>query len=81
MAISAILKVQKLPNTKFIKKTGVLPMVFKMATEWKRYKCPRCGKLFDEEDMQLLPGVHCPYCGYRIILKNRPPIAKKVKAV
>jgi len=51
------------------------------AIEWKPYMCPRCGRKFDQKDMELLPGVHCPYCGYRIILKTRPPIAKRVKAI
>ncbi|RLE82689.1 MAG: DNA-directed RNA polymerase subunit P [Thermoprotei archaeon] len=40
----------------------------------------KCGKTFDQEEMSILPGVHCPYCGYKIIMKVRPPIVKRVKA-
>jgi len=47
---------------------------------WKKYKCMKCGKTFDQEEMSILPGVHCPYCGYKIIIKIRPPIVKKIKA-
>jgi len=52
-----------------------------LALEWKPYSCPKCGRRFDQKDMEFLPGVHCPYCGYRIILKTRPPVAKRIKAV
>jgi len=50
------------------------------STGRKMYMCLRCGKLFSKEDMELTPGVRCPKCGYRIILKTRSPAAKRIKA-
>ncbi len=44
------------------------------------YKCGRCGKTFEAEELKLIPSIMCPYCGYRVIYKVRPPVAKKVKA-
>jgi len=49
--------------------------------QWKPYICLRCHKVFDSKDMELLPGIHCPYCGYRIIAKTRPPVVKRIKAI
>ncbi len=46
-----------------------------------RYKCALCGKEFDSRELEMLPGVRCPYCGFRVIFKVRPPIVKKVKAI
>ena len=51
------------------------------AREEHMYRCLRCGKTFTKEEMETLPGVRCPYCGYKIIVKLRPPIAKRVKAI
>ncbi|MCD6247493.1 MAG: DNA-directed RNA polymerase subunit P [Candidatus Diapherotrites archaeon] len=41
------------------------------------YKCARCGREFDN-----MPKgqVRCPFCAYRIVLKVRPPVTKKIKA-
>jgi len=52
-----------------------------MSTGEKIYKCTNCGKIFSKEELELLPGIHCPYCGWTIIVKLRPPIAKKIKAI
>ncbi|RLG21119.1 DNA-directed RNA polymerase subunit P [Candidatus Micrarchaeota archaeon] len=38
------------------------------------WKCFRCGKKIDD-----INAVKCPYCGYRILIKERPPIAKKLR--
>ncbi|NPA23473.1 MAG: DNA-directed RNA polymerase subunit P [Crenarchaeota archaeon] len=48
----------------------------------KLYTCLRCGKSFSKEDLDTLSGmgVKCPFCGYRIIMKNRSPSAKRIKA-
>jgi len=46
-----------------------------------RYKCGRCGREFDEKDIELLPGIKCPYCGYRVIYKVGPATIRRVKAV
>lgn len=42
------------------------------------YKCMNCGKELSEEDLK--KRIRCSYCGYRILLKKRPEIVKKVKA-
>jgi len=40
------------------------------------YECGRCGKVLEN----VADSIRCPYCGYRIIYKTRPIVAKKVKA-
>ena len=41
------------------------------------YKCAKCGERFDK----LQEGViRCPTCAFRVIYKERGPIAKKLKA-
>ncbi len=40
------------------------------------YICRNCGKKIKDIDK----FVTCPYCGSKIIVKERPPIAKTVKA-
>lgn len=47
----------------------------------KMYKCTKCGKEFSKSDMEILPGVKCPHCGWRIVLKLRAPVIKKIKAI
>ena len=39
------------------------------------YKCLHCGAEIKSIDK----FVRCPYCGYRIVIKERPQIAKEVK--
>lgn len=34
------------------------------------YKCLQCGKTIDLE--QVKEKIRCPYCGYRIIIKQTP---------
>ncbi|MFB6470667.1 MAG: DNA-directed RNA polymerase subunit P [Vulcanisaeta sp. AZ3] len=41
------------------------------------YMCLKCGRIFALEDM-ITPGVHCPYCGYRIIVKVRSFQTKRI---
>ncbi len=41
------------------------------------YKCVKCGKEFDELPKGL---VRCPSCAYRVLIKLRSPVTKKVKA-
>ena len=43
----------------------------------KMYMCLKCGRVFSLEDM-ITPGVHCPYCGYRIIVKIRSFQTKRI---
>ena len=45
------------------------------------YKCGRCEREFDRTQLELLPGIRCPYCGYRVIYKVRRIGVKKVKAI
>ncbi|MCK4634861.1 MAG: DNA-directed RNA polymerase subunit P [Candidatus Aenigmarchaeota archaeon] len=42
------------------------------------YKCMNCEKSVTQEDLK--KRIRCPFCGYRIIVKNRPEIIKKVEA-
>ncbi len=46
----------------------------------KMYVCLRCGRTFSPEDM-ITPGVHCPYCGFRIIVKLRSFQAKRIPRI
>ncbi|GAB6947479.1 hypothetical protein JCM16161A_16090 [Vulcanisaeta sp. JCM 16161] len=46
----------------------------------KIYMCLRCGRIFSLEDM-ITPGVHCPYCGYRIIVKIRSFQTKRISHI
>ncbi|ABL77916.1 TFIIB-type zinc ribbon-containing protein [Thermofilum pendens] len=47
----------------------------------KTYRCLRCGQVFTKEEQERLPGVRCPYCGFRIVEKVRLPVPKRVKAL
>jgi len=40
------------------------------------YRCVRCGKEFEE-----LPKdqVRCPYCAYRVVIKVRSNVTKRIK--
>lgn len=40
------------------------------------YICQKCKRRIEEQESSLT----CPYCGYKIFRKERPQIAKKVKA-
>ncbi len=40
------------------------------------FKCISCGKVTEK----LEGRIRCPYCGYRIFMRERPKIVKKVKA-
>jgi|PlaIllAssembly_1097288.scaffolds.fasta_scaffold1682007_2 DNA-directed RNA polymerase subunit P len=44
------------------------------------YKCLNCGKNVDA-NFKTAKKVICPHCGYRILVKARPKVARKVKAV
>lgn len=39
------------------------------------YRCAKCEKQIEELDQ-----VRCPYCGFRIIVKERPKVVKRVKS-
>jgi DNA-directed RNA polymerase subunit P len=40
------------------------------------YVCQNCGKKIEKIEN----FITCPYCGYKILVKERPPVVKKVKA-
>ncbi|HEX17369.1 MAG: DNA-directed RNA polymerase subunit P [Thermoplasmata archaeon] len=42
------------------------------------YRCGNCKKKVDLNVESI--GLQCPYCGSKIFYKERPPIAKRVKA-
>jgi len=42
------------------------------------FKCLDCQKTISAE--QLNEKIRCPYCGYRIMIKERPKIPVRVKA-
>ncbi|MEM2340302.1 MAG: RNA polymerase Rbp10 [Candidatus Bathyarchaeia archaeon] len=46
-----------------------------------RYVCMDCGAEVTSEQLSLTPEIKCPFCGYRVLKKARPPIVKKVKAI
>ncbi|MEM5793197.1 MAG: DNA-directed RNA polymerase subunit P [Candidatus Aenigmatarchaeota archaeon] len=39
-------------------------------------KCVNCGK----ETEKIIDRVRCPFCGFRVFVKKRPKIIKKVQA-
>ncbi|WP_455367375.1 hypothetical protein [[Eubacterium] cellulosolvens] len=44
------------------------------------YQCLTCGAKITSEELTLTPEIKCPFCGYRILKKVRPPIVKNLKA-
>lgn len=42
------------------------------------YKCLKCGKEIEME--QIKEKIRCPFCGFRIIAKDRPKKTVKVPA-
>lgn len=44
------------------------------------YSCLRCGTVTSNEEIDRLPEIKC-ICGYRVFVKKRPPLVKKVKAI
>jgi DNA-directed RNA polymerase subunit P len=44
------------------------------------YKCVQCGAGITSDQLASMLGIKCPYCGYRVLRKIRPPIVKRVKA-
>ncbi|MBI4015916.1 MAG: DNA-directed RNA polymerase subunit P [Candidatus Aenigmarchaeota archaeon] len=42
------------------------------------YKCVSCMKSIEFDNLK--EKIRCPYCGYRIIVKERPKTVRKVLA-
>jgi len=45
------------------------------------YECLSCGSKITADQLAMIPEIKCPYCGYRVLKKTRPPVVKHVKAV
>lgn len=41
------------------------------------YACMKCGKKVKSEELSL-HSIRCPYCGNKVMLKETPPLLKKV---
>ncbi|ABL88075.1 DNA-directed RNA polymerase, subunit P [Pyrobaculum islandicum DSM 4184] len=52
-----------------------------VAEERKIYVCMRCGRVFSKSEMEILPGIRCPYCNFKIIMKVRSPMVKRIPAI
>lgn len=50
------------------------------SSEGISYICVNCGAKVTSEELELTPEIKCPFCGYRVLKKGRPPIVKRVKA-
>ncbi len=44
------------------------------------YECINCGSKLTADQLAMTPEIKCPFCGYRILRKVRPPIVKHVRA-
>lgn len=44
------------------------------------YSCLRCATQVSAIELERLPEIKC-ICGFRVFVKNRPPIVKSVNAV
>lgn len=44
------------------------------------YSCLRCGTRAKAAELERLPEIKC-ICGFRVFVKNRPPVVKSVNAV
>lgn len=43
------------------------------------YRCLNCGKEISAEDVK--KRIRCPFCGYRILMKKRSKVERKVEAI
>jgi DNA-directed RNA polymerase, subunit P (EC 2.7.7.6) len=49
--------------------------------ERKLYIGMRSGRVFSKPEMEILPGIRCPYCNFKIIMKVRSPMVKRIPAI
>jgi|GEM_PF-160627 len=42
------------------------------------YQCMKCGATVKSTELDF--GIRCPFCRYRVLMKIRPPIVKRIKA-
>ncbi|MHA1686198.1 MAG: DNA-directed RNA polymerase subunit P [Candidatus Heimdallarchaeaceae archaeon] len=45
-----------------------------------KYLCIQCKTEITPSELRMLPGIKCPRCSNRILIKQRSLIAKPVKA-
>jgi len=43
------------------------------------YECISCGQHLTADQLAMTPEIKCPFCGYRVLRKARPPIVKRIK--
>ena len=48
-----------------------------------QYQCAKCGGITTSAEIAelFLGHTKCKHCGYRVLMKIRPPVVRKVKAV
>jgi len=44
------------------------------------YSCLRCNTPSPGDELDRLPEIKC-ICGFRVFIKNRPPVVKTIRAV
>ena len=42
------------------------------------YRCVKCGAIVKSTELKL--GIRCPHCRYRVLMKEKPPIVRRIKA-
>lgn len=46
------------------------------------YTCKRCGGTMTEADLKYRGDeTKCIHCGFRVLVKTKPPVVKRVKAI
>ena len=45
------------------------------------YECLSCQSRMSADQLAMIPEIKCPYCGYRVLKKTRPPVVKHIKAI
>jgi DNA-directed RNA polymerase subunit RPC12/RpoP len=56
-------------------------MTFDLNVKGMTYKCARCGHIVTGDELELLGEIKCINCGYRVLVKIKPPMAKRLKGV
>jgi len=45
------------------------------------YQCLNCSEKISSKQLAVTPEIKCPFCGYRVLRKIRPPVVKRLKAI
>ena len=43
------------------------------------YQCVKCGGKFEKERLRKVADTRCPVCGYNVMRKAKPQVAKLIK--